>query len=98
MKYVIELDEKRFKDIQRIASIQIRRRSLTCEQIIANGTPFEEELEKIKAEICKKHKIDCDLKCRECIYYPCLDSGASYIADIKILDKHIKKLKGENND
>ena len=37
MKYVIELDEKRFKDIQRIASIQIRRRSLTCEQIIANG-------------------------------------------------------------
>lgn len=55
------------------------------------------ELEEIKAEICKKHRIDCDLKCRECIYYPCLDSGASYITDIKILDKHIKKLKGENN-
>lgn len=43
MKVIIELDEKRFKDIQRIASIQIRRRSLTCEQIIANGTPLEKE-------------------------------------------------------
>ena len=43
MKVIIELDEKRFKDIQRIASIQIRRRSLTCEQIIANGIPLEKE-------------------------------------------------------
>ena len=40
MKLIIELDEKQFKDIQRIASIQIRRRSLTCEQIIANGIPL----------------------------------------------------------
>lgn len=43
MKLMIELDEKRFKDIQRIASIQIIRRSLTCEQIIANGIPLEEK-------------------------------------------------------
>lgn len=42
MKLMIELDEKRFKDLQRIASIQIRRRILTCEQIIAIGTPLEE--------------------------------------------------------
>lgn len=40
MKLIIELDEKRFEDIQRIASIQIRRRILTCEQIIANGIPL----------------------------------------------------------
>ena len=51
MKYIIELDENRFKDIQRIASIQIKRRSLSCEQIIANGTPLEEELEKLKQEL-----------------------------------------------
>lgn len=42
MKLMVELDEKRFKDLQRIASIQIRRRMLTCEQIIAIGTPLEE--------------------------------------------------------
>lgn len=51
MKYVIELDEKRFKDIQRIASVLRIRRSLTCEQIIANGRPLEEELEEIKADV-----------------------------------------------
>ena len=45
MKLVVELDEKRFKDIQRIASVQIRRRSLTCEQIIANGIPLKEYCE-----------------------------------------------------
>ena len=51
MKLIIELDEKQFKDIQRIASIQIRRRSLTCEQIIANGKPLEDELDRIMREI-----------------------------------------------
>ena len=43
MKLIIDIDEKRFGDIQRIASIQMRRRSLTCEQIIANGTPLPKE-------------------------------------------------------
>jgi hypothetical protein len=53
MKLIIELDEKRFKDIQRIASIQIRRRSLTCEQIIANGTPLENFIKNRKEPIDK---------------------------------------------
>lgn len=54
MKLIIELDEKRFKDIQRIASIQIiRQRSLTCEQIIANGTPLEDFIKNRKEPIDK---------------------------------------------
>ena len=40
MKLIIDIDEKRFKDIQRIASVLSIHRSLTCEQIIANGTPL----------------------------------------------------------
>lgn len=51
MKLIIELDEKQFKDIQRIASIQIIRRSSTCEQIIANGTPLSKFLEELKRKI-----------------------------------------------
>ena len=84
MKLIIELDEKRFKDIQRIASIQIRRRSLTCEQIIANGTPLEEELKNIKAEIkpyCWKIKRENEYLVVE-------------LEDVNfILDNHIKENK-----
>lgn len=37
MKIVIEIDEARFADIQRIASVQTERRTETVEQIIAKG-------------------------------------------------------------
>lgn len=41
MKLVIEIDEVRFKDIQRIAEVQLERNHFqTAEQIIANGTPL----------------------------------------------------------
>jgi len=56
MKLIIELDEKQFKDIQRIASIQIIRRSSTCEQIIANGIPLQKELFNIENELFKHLK------------------------------------------
>lgn len=43
MKLVIEIDEARFKDIQRIASVQLENYHFkTAEQIIANGTPLPE--------------------------------------------------------
>lgn len=38
MKLVIDIPEDRFEDIQRIASVQIRRD--TVEKFIANGTPL----------------------------------------------------------
>lgn len=41
MKLVIEIDDVRYKDIQRIASVQLENYHFkTAEQIIANGTPL----------------------------------------------------------
>ena len=41
MQIVIDIDEKRFKDIQRIASVQLSSNYFSsCEQIIARGTPL----------------------------------------------------------
>lgn len=41
MKIVIEIDEARFKDIRRIAWVQLEKYHFkTVEQIIANGTPL----------------------------------------------------------
>lgn len=42
MQIVIKIDEARFKDIQRIAEVQLNRRTDTVEQLIANGTPLEQ--------------------------------------------------------
>ena len=38
MQIVIEINNERYKDIQRIAEVQMQRRMSTIEQIIANGT------------------------------------------------------------
>ena len=41
MKIVIDIPEDRYKDIQRIASVQLENYHFqTAEQIIANGTPL----------------------------------------------------------
>ena len=41
MKIIIDIPEARYKDIQRIASVQLERsRFQTAEQIIASGTPL----------------------------------------------------------
>ncbi len=40
MQIVIDISEKRFQDIQRIASVQLEKNFATAEQIIANGTPL----------------------------------------------------------
>lgn len=42
MQVLIKIDEARFKDIQRIAEVQLDRRTDTVEQLIANGTPIPE--------------------------------------------------------
>lgn len=49
MQIVINIDEARFKDIQRIAEVQIESNHFqTAEQIIANGTPLPKGHEKLK--------------------------------------------------
>jgi len=40
MQIVIEIDEKRYKDILRISTVQLKKRTPTLEQVIANGTPI----------------------------------------------------------
>lgn len=41
MEIVIKIDDERYKDIQRIAEVQLdRSRFQTAEQIIANGIPL----------------------------------------------------------
>jgi len=44
MQIVIEIDEARFKDIQRISKVQLEMSHFqTAEQIIAKGVPIEQE-------------------------------------------------------
>lgn len=62
MKVVIEIDETRFKDIQRIAEVQIENSHFqTAEQIIAKGVLIEQEpvLDKIRAEITELDNKVC---------------------------------------
>ena len=40
MQIVIDIDEKRFRDIQRISTVQLKGRTPTLEQVIASGTPL----------------------------------------------------------
>ena len=41
MKILIDISESQFADIQRIASVQLKNRLPTVEQIIASGTPLK---------------------------------------------------------
>lgn len=40
MKLIIDIDEDRYEDTKRIASVQMNYRAPTIEQIVANGTPL----------------------------------------------------------
>lgn len=64
---------------------------------IQNGTPPEEELEKIKEKIYRHHNITCNLKCATCfLEYNCeLRRKIDLLEDLAIIDKHIEELKGE---
>ena len=42
MQIVIDIDERRFKDILRISTVQLRGRTPTLEQVIAKGIPLPE--------------------------------------------------------
>ena len=60
MKLVIDIPEERFTDIQRIASVQLNRRTPTVEQIIAKGT------EQKTAEWKIVGKTTLHYECSEC--------------------------------
>lgn len=76
MKLVIEIDEARFKDIQRIAGVQLKSNYFqTTEQIIASGSDV---LDKIIDEI--RNEQNMDYKCHRKTYDNCL----------RIIDKYRK--------
>lgn len=51
MKLIIDIPENRFKDIQRIASVQLDSNHFqTGEQIIASGIPLEQIRDEIERE------------------------------------------------
>lgn len=73
MKIVIDIPDERYKNIQRIAEVQLGlARFQTAEQIIAKGTPQPktDTLDKIRAEI-EMYEADCRLQggkdeCEKC--------------------------------
>ena len=80
MKLIIDIPEERYKDIKRIASVQLEMRIDTAEQIIANGTPFDSVIEDIITEIkaIQQEDIECD--------------GTSDMGMVlDIIDKHISR-------
>ena len=82
MKLIIDIDEKRYKDIQRIASVQIDRQHYqTAEQIIAKGIPLED----IKEEIENMSILSSvDIKTGETLY----EGLCRYSDVLEIIDKH----------
>ena len=69
----------------------VRSFQATIADAIKNGTPLSEELEKIKAEIKVNARGEYDFEgyCRE--------EKISIKEVDKIIDNHIKELKGEDN-
>ena len=51
MQIVIDIPEKRFQDIQRIATVQLKRRTPTLEQVIAIGIPLPKGRRKPKVSM-----------------------------------------------
>ena len=91
MKLIIDINEELYNEMKSLPYNTI------LEQIILNGAPLEEELEKIKVELHKRIKTQYDA---------CFgDEGDVYcfhkayeVSDIiidNVFDKHISELKGE---
>ena len=60
MEIVIKIDDERYKDIQRIAEVQLDRgRFQTAEQVIANGIP----LPKGHGRLIDASKLEVELEC-----------------------------------
>jgi len=52
------------------------------------------ELKKVMAEIIDYQQIECNMDCDNCKYIACVE-GKDIVENIKLIDKHIAKLEGE---
>jgi len=85
MKYIIDIPEEVYKRIIFYKEFHDLSDCVTTIKAIENGTPLEEELEKIKAEIMSIGNW------REIYEVP-----NGYVVEcLNIIDKHIAELKGE---
>lgn len=102
MQVVIKIDEARFRDIQRIAEVQLNRRTDTVEQLIAKGTP----LPKGHGRLIDASKLKAELECgiRAGNYeegyekYPHINSMDDCIDAVEYADTIIEADKAESED
>lgn len=96
MKLIIDIQDFVYNHIKEFNSTQLYE--LNVITAIKNGTPLEEELEKIKQMILEHQEFACDCNCKHCGWFPCADIDSARIVrkDIKTIDKRISELKGEN--
>lgn len=87
MKLVIDISQNDYEEIKEYGINTFSSVAIA----IQNGTPLEEELEKIKAEIRKLTDINPDYPMDRTIHI-------SRNEVLEIIDKHIAELKGENNE
>ena len=75
MNLLIEVDEKKYEDIKRIANAQLELADKTEAQIIANGTPISTELEEINERLINEYisKVSCCDECFASVY--CIVNG-----------------------
>lgn len=85
MKLIINIPEKAYKE-RLNNSVWF---DSNMDNAIRNGTPLEEELEKIKAEMQEEHtKHTC--------FYVNGNHYCDHWGDLQIINNHIAELKGEN--
>ena len=89
MKLIIDIDDKVYNDLKnRGLTGMLTGKECECmNEAIYNGTPLEEEIEKIKDEI-EEEDSDCQYE-EDYVYNGGLQKA------IEIIDRHIFKLKGE---
>lgn len=96
MKYIIELPEDVYKRTIFYKEFHDLSDCVTTIKAIENGTPLEEELEKIKTEIETKCKVCCLPRIiAECNISKSNREWCEYYYCLKIINEHIAELKGE---
>lgn len=88
MKHIIYIPKELYKNIVE-DNCSMREMQILL-RVIKNGTPFEEELEKVREEI--KTEISDYEGCAD--FYEGIRFGLR--TAIEIIDKHISELKGDN--
>ena len=92
MKVIIDINEETYADAIHDSEYDTLQLGITLKEIVKNGTPLKDELEKIKAELIGK----CNhCNCVSCVFVSLKDEKCFMKV---IINENISELKGENND